>query len=60
MQASEARPQHRGDAADRIGLAAYAFDAVACLSAEVAHSSEIGDQAGPGRVPSENFLRLRT
>src|SRR5258708_9177158 len=38
----------------------YAFDAVACLSAEVAHSSEIGDQAGARRVPSENFLRVRT
>lgn len=32
----------------------------ACLSAEVAHSSEIGDQARARRVPSENFLRVRT
>ena len=41
-------------------LVAYAFDAVACLSAEVVHSFEIGDQARARRVPFENFLRLRT
>ena len=57
LQPGEAQPQHCGDAADRVGLA---FDAGACLSAEVAHSFEIGDQARARRVPSENFLRVRT